>query len=100
MVQTMGGSHPKVFLNPLMHGGNKRSFILEQTCCIKLQVCSSIYDLLLPPCIKGLKLVFLATSQNSWEKFICNFIVKLPAYKYVATLVNIDSFSTIYHGFC
>ena len=24
MVQTMGGSHSKVFLNPLMHGGNNR----------------------------------------------------------------------------
>ena len=23
MVQTMGGSHSKVFFNPLMHGGNK-----------------------------------------------------------------------------
>ena len=35
----------------------------------------------LPPYIKGLKFVFPATSQNSWEKSICNFIVKLQAYK-------------------
>ena len=30
MVQTMGGSHSKVFLNPLMHGGNKRSLYLNK----------------------------------------------------------------------
>ena len=54
----------KGFLNPLMHSGSKRSFVREQTCSLKLQVCSSMYRLL-PPCIKGLKLVFLARSQNS-----------------------------------
>ena len=63
-MQTMAGSHSKVFLNPLMHSGSKRSFVREQTCSLKLQVCSSMYRLL-PPCIKGLKLVFLARSQNS-----------------------------------
>ena len=51
--------------------------ILEKTYILKLQVCSSIYDLLLPPYIKGLKFVFLATSQNLWEKSIYNFIVKV-----------------------
>ena len=72
-----------MLLNPIMHGGNKRSFILEHTCSIKLQVCSSMYDLMLPPCIKGLKLVFLATNQNSWS--ICNFTVELQAYKKIIT---------------
>ena len=37
----------------------------------------------LPPYIKGLKFVFLATSQNSWGKSICNFIVKLQSYKWL-----------------
>ena len=40
-----------------------------------------------------------ARCQNSWEKSVCNFIVKLQAYKWVATLLNIYSFSTIYHDF-
>ena len=56
-----------------------KSLILEQTCSLKLQFCSGIDDILLP-CIKGLKLVFLAISQNSWEKSIFNFKVKLQAY--------------------
>ena len=30
MMQTMGGSHAKVFLNPLMHGCNKRSLYLKK----------------------------------------------------------------------
>ena len=42
-----------------------------------------MYDLMLPPCIKGLKLVFLATNQNSWS--ICNFTVELQAYKKIIT---------------
>ena len=66
MVQTMGGSHSKGFLNPLMHGDNKRLLYY----ILKLQVCSSFYELLLPPYIKGLKFVFLATSQNSREKVV------------------------------
>ena len=38
------------FLNPLMPGGNKESYILET----KLQVFVSTYDLLLPAEVKGL----------------------------------------------
>ena len=30
MVQKMGGRHSKVFLNPLMHGGNKRLLYLNK----------------------------------------------------------------------
>ena len=30
MVQTIGGSHLKVFLNPLMYGSNKRSLYLNK----------------------------------------------------------------------
>ena len=38
------------FLNPLMPGGNKESYILKT----KLQVCFSTFDLLLPAGVKGL----------------------------------------------
>ena len=30
MVQTVGGSHSKMFLNPLIHGGNKRLLDLNK----------------------------------------------------------------------
>ena len=46
-----------VILNPLMSGGNKMSYVLKQTCSFSLQVCLGTYDLLLPPCIKRLKIV-------------------------------------------
>ena len=40
-------------VNPLMPGGNTRSRL-------KLQVClSNVYDLLLPPDISGLKLIYI-----------------------------------------
>ena len=39
---------------PLTTGGNKRSYVLKQTCTFQLQVCLSVYDLLLPPDIKGI----------------------------------------------
>ena len=42
-------------VNPLMPGGNKRSYIFRQTCSKKLKVCLSMYDLLLPPGVKGSK---------------------------------------------
>ena len=35
--------------NPLEAGGNKRSYIPKQTCSFQVQVCLSMYDLLLPP---------------------------------------------------
>ena len=40
---------------PLMHGGNKRSFILKQNCNKELQVCFNGHVLLVPQGIKSLK---------------------------------------------
>ena len=42
-----------IVFNPLMSGGNKRPYIIKQT-CDQPDVCLSTYDLLLPPNIKGL----------------------------------------------
>ena len=41
-------------VDPLMPGGNKRSYVLKQTYSLKLQVCLSTHDLLLPQNIKEL----------------------------------------------
>ena len=65
----------------------------------------SMYDLLLPPYIEGLKLVFVATSQNSWEcslyaKIYMQFYSKVAGLSVSCSLTENDSFSTIYHGFC
>ena len=43
-------------INPLILGGNKRSYVLKQTCNLQVQVCVSTYDLLLEPGIKGLNI--------------------------------------------
>ena len=43
-------------INPLILGGNKRSYVLKQTCNLQVQVCVSAYDLLLEPGIKGLNI--------------------------------------------
>ena len=40
-------------VNPLMSGGNKRSHILKAICL------SNMYDVLLPPNIQGLKLIYI-----------------------------------------
>ena len=42
--------------NPLTGGGDKRSYVLKQTCCFYLQICLSTCDLLLPSGIKVLRL--------------------------------------------
>ena len=41
-------------VNSLMPGGNKRSYVLKQTCSFWLQLYLNTYDLLLSPGIKGL----------------------------------------------
>ena len=41
-------------MKELMPDGNKRLYLLKQTCSCKLKFCSSIYDLLLPPVTKEL----------------------------------------------
>ena len=56
--------------NPLMPGGNKRSYVLEQ-------VCSSTYDLFLPPGVKGLiekqkTLTFTIKILNGYLHFLYN----------------------------
>ena len=38
--------------NPLMPGGNKIPYTLNQTCSWKLQICLSVYDLLVTPGMK------------------------------------------------
>ena len=38
--------------NPFKPGGNKRAYILKQTCSLNLQVCLSVYDILVPPGVK------------------------------------------------
>ena len=48
-----------------MPGGNKRSYIIKQTCSFQLQVCLSTFDLLLPPDIKGLRIYQIEISQFS-----------------------------------
>ena len=49
--------HNAKYVNPLMSGGNKRSCVLKQTCSFWLQICLSTSDFLLPPGIKGLKIL-------------------------------------------
>ena len=47
-------------VNPLMSGGNRRSYIYSS----KLQVCVSMHDLLLRRGIKGLNIAMLSTCSR------------------------------------
>ena len=56
------------FFKPLIPGGNKRSYVLNQNLHLKLQVCLSMHDLLLPPGINGLKIVITIKKFTSLKK--------------------------------
>ena len=60
-------------INPLVSGGNKRSDVLKQTCNFYLEVCLSMYDLLLPLGMKGLWLTPFTTIFEELEKDVKNF---------------------------
>ena len=62
-----------------MSGGNKRSYILKQTSSLKLQVCLSMYDILLPPGITGL--------NTNVAKFHDQYCFK-KYFKYFATILS------------
>ena len=46
-----------VKINPSESRGNKRSYTLKKTCSYKFQVCLSMFDLLLPTGLKGLRTI-------------------------------------------
>ena len=46
--------HIATIFNPFITGGNKKAYIFKQTWSLKLQICLSVYDVLVPP---GLKIV-------------------------------------------
>ena len=48
------GTSSNSIVNPLVPGGNKRPYIFKQTCSFYVQVCLSMYDILLPQFIKVL----------------------------------------------
>ena len=48
------GTSSNSIVNPLVPGGNKSPYIFKETCSFYVQVCLSIYDILLPQCIKVL----------------------------------------------
>ena len=45
---------PQIILNPLMPDGNQRSYMIKQAYSLQLYIRFSVYDLLLPPAMKGL----------------------------------------------
>ena len=45
-------------INLLLPGGSKRSYVLKQTYSFQLQVCLGRYDLLLPPGMNGLNIIW------------------------------------------
>ena len=52
------------YLNPFIPSGNKRSYILKQTCSFYMQVCLSMYDLWLPPGTKELRELNICETKN------------------------------------
>ena len=62
---TMQHHDGSISVKTLMSGGNKKSYVLKQTCSFQLQVCLSAHDLLLPLGIKGLKLVSVEGDNES-----------------------------------
>ena len=54
---------------------NTRLYILKQICGFYLQVCLSMYGLLVPPGIKGL--VVTQSMQGNWIKTVLSITIKL-----------------------
>ena len=63
-----------VKINPLESRGNKRSYTLKKTCSYKFQVCLSMFDLLLPTGLKGLRTI---PKWNKMILFMEKFLYKL-----------------------
>ena len=66
--------------NTFMPDGNERSYTLTQTNSLKMQVCLSLYGVLVPPVVKGLiRSMFMAT-LSALQETIKNKIKRLVAH--------------------
>ena len=80
--------------------GGKKVYVLKQTCSFQLQVCLSMYDLTLPPGIKGLFRIYVCCfikEGNCFENLPYCFTETNHEFHYITSERTLCSFNSAIH---